>query len=418
MKGFLDTVDKVHPAVNIAMLAGHGDFRRALAGDSGRPLTAEEKGQMKSFAAKALTDGAFGISSGLEYVPGRFADVDELASVSAGIVAFGGIHASHIRNEGPMLLESIDELVAVAKQSGARIEISHLKSCGPDNWGKVAKVLEVFDTENVKGIDISSDFYPYLASSTGLSIVLPDWVLEQGRQAAIEILLPYKRIFESGQKSLADLESDTAKKACTESNARTLVQGGWDKIVITSIKNPEDKWMEGLNVEEVSLKLELPAAETAMGILARNNIDVGIARHAMSEDDLISVMKHPRSCVVTDGSVSIPSKGKIHPRSIGTYPRLFGRYVKELGVLSVEEAVRKCTSLPASKIGLKDRGILSEDKMADIIIFDPDTIAEKSTYQDPWQYPVGIFALFVNGSPVIWEGNVTGKRPGKALRRS
>lgn len=454
LDGYLETIEKIRPAVNIAMLTGHGDLRRQIVGDSGRPLTCEEKEQMRSLAERAMSQGAFGISSGLEYVPGRFADIDELAYASLGVVPFNGIHASHIRNEGPMLLESIKEIEAVTEKSNVRFEVSHLKACGPENWGKVRQVLDMFGTAKARGLNISCDFYPYLASSTGLSIVLPDWVLQNGKNAALALLEPYgsmpgfardiagtgRNVEGSGRKvpepgsevpgsgnevpvfngTVVENKiafSERAKQACAEADTRTLVQGGWDKIVITSVTNPDDKWMEGLNVQNISCKLESPPSETAMGILVRNHMNVGIVRHAMSEDDLIAVMQYPHSCVVTDGSVSIPAKGKIHPRSIGTYPRLLGRYVRELGILPMEEAVRKCTSLPARKLGLHGRGLLAEGYTADLAIFDPDKIADKSTYQDPWQYPVGIFAVFVNGQPVIWEGEVTGNRPGQALRR-
>lgn len=440
LDGYFETIEKTMPAVNIAMLTGHGDLRRQIVGDSGRPLTSDEKQQMRSLAQRAMSQGAFGISSGLEYVPGRFADIDELAHASLGVVPFNGIHASHIRNEGPMLIESIEEIEAVTEKSSVRFEVSHLKACGPENWGKVRQVLEMFGAAKARGLNISCDFYPYLASSTGLSIVLPDWALQDGKHAALALLEPYgsmpgfardtartgrdasesggelpkpKANFVEGQIAF----SERAKQACAEADTRTLVQGGWDKIVITSVTNPGDKWMEGMNVQDISWKLESSPSETAMVILVRNHMNVGIVRHAMSEDDLIAVMQYPDSCVVTDGSVSIPAKGKIHPRSIGTYPRLLGRYVRELGILPMEEAVRKCTSLPASKLGLHGRGVLAEGYMADLVIFDPDKIADKSTYQEPWQYPVGIFAVFVNGEPVIWEGEITGNRPGQALRR-
>ncbi len=447
LDGYLETIEKTRPAVNVAMLIGHGDLRRQIVGNSGRRLTCEEKEQMRSLAEKAMLQGAFGISNGLEYVPGRFADIDELAHASLGIVPFNGIHASHIRNEGPMLIESIEEIQAVTEKSNVRFEVSHLKACGPENWGKVSQVLKMFDAAKARGLNISCDFYPYLASSTGLSIVLPDWVLQDGKDAAMTLLEPYGSIPGFGgdiartnrdvpepaskvPESRSELPkpkqnaaegriafSERAKQACAESDTRTLVQGGWDKIVITSVENPDDKWMEGLNVQDISRKLESSPPGTAMGILVRNHMNVGIARHAMSEDDLVAVMQYPDSCVVTDGSVSIPAKGKLHPRSIGTYPRLLGRYVRELDILPMEEAIRKCTSLPASKIGLHGRGVLAEGYMADIVIFDPAKITEKSTYQDPWQYPVGIFAVFVNGQPVIWEGEITGNRPGQALRR-
>jgi len=400
--GFLRAVEQVKPAVNLAMLFGHGDVRVQVLGNSGRKPTPEEKHKMLEISRGQMQAGAFGVSSGLEYVPGRFADVDELATVSIPVAEANGIHSMHMRNEGPALFEAVQEAMEVAEKTGVRFEISHLKAVGEDNWGKLPKVLEMLDEANARGIDISADVYPYLASSTELAIVLPDWVLGEGKAAAVDLLLE---------------GSPVRERIAAESHARTEKQGGWDKIVVTSVENPADKWMEGLNMDEIARKSGKPPQEEALDILASNKMSVSIIRHSMSEDDLTAAMKHPRVCFVTDGHVATEARGNIHPRSIGTYPRVLGRYVREKQVLTMEEAIRKMTSLPASKMHIRDRGVLKAGLAADVVIFHSDTVIDNSTYQKPWQFPSGIFGVFVNGWPVIWEGECTGLRPGKVLRK-
>ena len=396
---YLSTIDSIQPAVNIGMLTGHGDLRRIVSNETGAALDSNQKARLNSLAQESILQGAFGVSSGLEYVPGRFASLDELIELSKGAARFNGIHASHIRNEGPNLIESVEEIVEVTQSSKVRFEVSHLKACGPRNWGKVSKVLEILDAVQTRGLDISCDFYPYLASSTGLSIVLPDWTLQEGNKAALALLSGSKR-----------------SQIASQSDERTIEQGGWDKVVTTSVSARTDDWMEGLDIMTISGTLHLSPPETAIEILIRNQLDVGIARHAMSEEDLVAVMKYPSSTVVTDGSISIPDKGKLHPRSIGTFPRMLGTYVREMHVLSMEEAIRKSTSLPAKKVGIGNRGIVREGYAADLVVFDPSEIRDVSTYQDPWRYPRGIEWVFVNGTPVIEKTVVTGNRPGIALR--
>lgn len=396
---FLNAIDAIQPAVNLGMLVGHGDLRRTVSPETSLPLDCAQRAHLNLLTKEAILQGAFGVSSGLEYVPGRFASQDELIELSKGAARFDGIHSSHIRNEGPNLLESIGEVVRIAEDSKVRFEVSHLKACGPRNWGKVSKALEMLDAARTRGFDISCDFYPYLASSTGLSIVLPDWALENGKTAALGLLSSQKR-----------------SQIAAQSDERTIEQGGWDKVVITSVSTETDAWMQGMNVSAIAERLHLSPSYAAIEILVRNQMDVGIARHAMSERDLIAVMKYPSSTVITDGNVSVPEKGNLHPRSIGTFPRLLGTYVREMKVLSMEEAIRKSTSLPARKIGISNRGVIKKGYMADLVIFDPLKIKDMSTYEEPWQYPRGIEWVFVNGVPVIKEEIVTGNRPGTALR--
>lgn len=399
MRGYLAAVDEVGPAVNVAALFGHGDIRRRIAGDSGRPLSAGELEQAAAMARAYMAEGAFGVSSGLEYVPGRFANVEELAAVSRPVAAAGGIHASHIRNEGPELLEAIEECVAVSQRSGVRFEVAHIKACGPQNWGKVEEALAMLDRAGQGGPEMTADFYPYLASSTELAIVLPDWALEQGKRAALETFK------DPGSREKAELES----------HHRTELQGGWDKVVITGVRKAENKWMEGRNMAEIAARMVKEPPVAALDILVDEAMQVRIARFAMSEDDLVTVLRHPKTCVVTDGNNAVPEEGKPHPRSVGTFPRVLGHYAREKGVISMEEAVRKMTSLPASRLGIRERGLLAPGYWADLVIFDRDTIIDRATYEDPWQYPAGIFGVFVNGQPAVWEGELTGRRPGKAL---
>lgn len=404
VRGYLAAVNEVGPAVNVAAMFGHGDIRRRILGDDGRPMTEAEKQQAAEMARVCMTEGAFGVSSGLEYVPGRFADASELAAVSRPVAAAGGIHASHIRNEGPELIRAIGETIAVTEMSGVRFEVSHIKACGPENWGKVKQALRMLDEQSAatggrKGHEMTADFYPYLASSTELAIVLPDWVLEKGKKAGVVLLR----------------DPGIRKKAEAESHERTERQGGWDKVVITGVATTRNKWMEGKNVAEIAAAAGKEPVVAALDLLLEEEMRVRIARFAIGEDDLVAVIRHPNTCVVTDGNNTVPEEGKPHPRSVGTFPRVLGHYAREQGVIPMQEAVRKMTSLPAKRLGIPDRGLIAPGYWADLVVFDQDRIIDRATYDNPWQYPEGIFAVFVNGVPAVWEGEVTGARPGGAL---
>lgn len=404
LSGYLATVMLANPAANVAALFGHGDVRiRVLDGEEdGKPLDRERLDKAAALARKYMEEGAFGMSSGLEYVPGRFADAAELAALARPVAEFGGFHASHIRNEGPMLLESVQEIIDIARLSGVRSEVSHLKAVGPANWGKVKEALAMMDGEEARGLTVAADFYPYLASSTELPIVLPDWVLERGKPAGLGVLG----------------NPETRRKAVAESDARTEVQGGWSRVVITGVQRAENKWMEGKDVAAIAAKMGKPPAEAAVDILIAEEMRVRMARFAIDESDLIYIMKHPSTCVITDGWNAVPERGKIHPRSVGAFPRLLGHYARDMGVMPMEEAVRKMTSLPAGRLGLRDRGVIAPGFWADLVIFDPDRVIDRATYDNPWQYPEGIHGVFVNGEAVVWEGHSTGKRPGMALVRT
>lgn len=404
MGSYLDTVNLGKPAANVAALFGHGDVRRQVLGDQedGKPLDEERRREAAAIARKYMEEGAFGVSSGLEYVPGRCADVQELAAVARPVAEFGGFHASHIRNEGPRLIESIEEIIRVAQVSRVRSEVSHLKAVGPANWGKVKDALALMDEAKERGLVVTADFYPYLASSTGLSIVLPDWVLERGNVHGLHILK----------------NPELKTRAVRESDERTEVQGGWGRVVITGVKKPENKWMEGLDLASIAAKMGTPPAQAAVEILISEEMGVQIARFAMDEGDLVYIMRHPETCVVTDGWNGVPEKGKTHPRSVGTFPRVIGHYARDRGVISMEEAIRKSTSLPAKRLGLRDRGTLAPGYWADLVVFDPEVLIDRATYDNPWQYPEGIESVYVNGVAVIFEGELTGERPGMALRRS
>lgn len=404
LKGYLDTVSLGRPAVNVAALFGHGDVRSQVLGDDedGKPLNEERRRKAASYARRYMEEGAFGMSSGLEYVPGRCADAQELAALARSVAEFGGFHASHIRNEGPDLLQSIREIILVAELSGVRSEVSHLKAVGPANWGKVKDALALMDEANERGLQVTADFYPYLASSTGLSIVLPDWVLERGNVHGLAILK----------------DPELRPKAVAESHDRTEIQGGWQRVVITGVQKTENKWMEGVDVASIAAKLGRHPAEAAVDILISEEMRVRIARFAMDEDDLIYIMRHPHTCVVTDGWNGVPEKGKTHPRSVGTFPRVLGHYARDRGAISVEEAIRKMTSLPARRLGISDRGVIAPGYRADLIVFDLDRIIDRATYDNPWQYPEGIESVYVNGTAVMSEGELTGERPGMALRKS
>ena len=314
----------------------------------------EERRRKAASMLAGMEEGASACSADLNTCPGG-APTPRFRCPGQIVAEFGGFHASHIRNEGPDLLQSIREIILVAELSGVRSEVSHLKAVGPANWGKVKDALALMDEANERGLQVTADFYPYLASSTGLSIVLPDWVLERGNVHGLAILK----------------DPELRPKAVAESHDRTEIQGGWQRVVITGVQKTENKWMEGVDVASIAAKLGRHPAEAAVDILISEEMRVRIARFAMDEDDLIYIMRHPHTCVVTDGWNGVPEKGKTHPRSVGTFPRVLGHYARDRGAISVEEAIRKMTSLPARRLGISDRGVIAPGYRADLIVFDP-----------------------------------------------
>ena len=363
---YFDVLDRQGIAVNTAYHVPHGIVRMYVMGMESREPAAQEMEQMKDLVRQGMMDGAIGISTGLIYPPGSFSKTDELVELARVAGEFGGLYATHIRDEGDHLPEAMAEAIEIGERAGVAVQIAHHKAVGRRNWGRVSESIKLIEEARERGVDITADQYPYTASSTILGVII-------------------------AEEGLGD-PSD---------------------ILIASTKY--DHSLEGKTLEEVIAQSGKDAEEAAYDLMASEEGAVTVVAFGMSDDDVKTVMRHPTTFIGSDG-IELET-GKPHPRVYGTFPRVLGKYVREENVLSLEEAISKMTSLPAKKIGLKDRGLIAEGMFADIAVFDPKTIRDKATYQDPHQYPEGIHHVLVNGEFAVRDGKQTANRPGKVLRK-
>jgi len=406
---YLDRLENQGIALNAAQLIGHGTIRTAVMRYENRPPTPEELTRMKELVAQAMEDGAFGMSTGLFYLPGCFADTEEVIALCKIVAKYGGIYTSHIRGEGDPLIEAVAEAIEIGEKANIPVEISHHKACGIENWGKVKKTLRMMQEARSRDMDVTCDVYPYTACGTDLVSMIPNWAHEGGigkLRERLNDLRIRERIKKEMLKGLSGWES-------------SVKQSGWRKIRVIGWK--EHKEFEGKTIAEIAeLKGVDPFDLTFNLIMKKENPE--LIELAMREEDVCTVINHPLSMVGSDGWALAPhgvlGESKTHPRSYGTYPRILGKYVREEEVLSIEDAIRKMTSLPAQKLGLRDRGILRKEMWADVVVFDPSRVVDEATYEDPHRYPEGIDYVLVNGNMVVDKGKHTGTLPGKVLRLS
>ncbi|MEE8604752.1 MAG: amidohydrolase family protein, partial [Candidatus Aminicenantaceae bacterium] len=389
-------------AVNHATLIGQGTVRGYVMGDGQREPTAEEMDQMKKLVAEAMEQGAFGLSTGLEYTPSGFAETQELIELCKIVANYGGFYATHIRSEDKAVLEAVGEAIHIAETADLPLQIAHFKAVGKTNWWKLPKMIDLVERAAERGLNVTADRYPYIAYSTGLTILYPQWALDGGLEQLI-IRLKDDKIRQS-------MKADTLEK----------VRGyGWDKIVISNLHKKHNQWLIGKSIREAAAEKKADPYEFMCDLITEEESDVSHIGFGMNEETTEMVLKHPLVMLGSDGSSLAPygplSEGKPHPRNYGTFPRFLGYYVRERNLLSLPEAIKKVTSKPAAKLGLKDRGSLKQGNFADIVIFDPITIADTATFIEPHQYPVGIDYVLVNGTTIIDHGRHTEKLPGKVL---
>ena len=393
----------IQPAVNVASMVGLGTVRDVVIGGDDRPATHEEILRMRELVDIALRDGACGASTGLEYTPGAFASREELIEVCRPLAARRLPYATHMRNEDDRLLEAIDEAIAVAHGAGCPLEISHLKAEGPRNWPKQATAFARIDAGRSAGTDITFDCYPYVAFQTGLTNLFPVWSRDGSDAAFLQ--------------RLAD--SSTAPRIRTESLAKVELIGGWDNVMISNVSNPADKDAEGARLGAYAAQHGMDPYAMAVALLQRNHANVGMVGFAMSEENVDRIYAHPLSMVCSDGgafAVDGPARvGHPHPRGLGTFPRVLARYVRERKVLTLAQAIHKMTGAPAARIRLHDRGRIGVGAAADVVVFDPATVRDTATYADPFQYPVGISAVIVNGAVALRDGQRGATRTGRPL---
>jgi len=406
---YLDKLERQGISLNVAQLVGHGTIRIAVMGHENRPPTREELNKMKELVAQAMEDGAFGMSTGLYYLPGGFADTAEVIELCKVVTKYGGIYTSHIRGEGDPLIEAVTETIEIGEKANIPVQISHHKACGIENWGNVKKTLRMMEEARSRGLDITCDVYPYTACGADLISMIPNWAHEGGVNKLRERLRDSKireRVKKEMSEGLPGWES-------------SVKQSGWGRIKVIGWK--EHKEFEGKTLAEIADLEGVDAFNLTFDLIMKKE-SPELVDLAMTEKDVCTVIKHPLSMVGSDGWALAPygvlGESKTHPRSYGTFPRILRKYVREDKVLTIENAIRKMTSLPAQKLGLRDRGTLREGMWADVVVFDPKRIADVATYENPHRYPEGIEHVLVNGEIVVDGGEHTGALPGKVLRFS
>jgi N-acyl-D-amino-acid deacylase len=405
--GFFQALERTPPAVNAACMVGQGTVRGTVVGNEDRPATEEEVARMKALVGQALDQGAVGLSSGLEYTPSGFATREELVELARVLTGTGYPYASHMRNEDDALLAAVEEALHVGRLAGVPVQISHLKAQGERNWWKAEVVLDLLEEVRESGVDAHFDRYPYVAYSTGLSNLFPNWAKSGGNAAFLERL------------------ADPRQRPALEAYAREKVAqlGSWNSVQITSTRTEGNAWVRGKRLGEAAREAgEEPFAMASR--LLREEGSVGMIGFGMSEGNTAKILSHPLGMICSDGSVYAPTgplaEGTPHPRNFGTFPRVLGHYVRDEGVMPLETAIHKMTGLPARKIQLADRGILRPGAFADLVAFDPSTVRDAATFEEPRQYPVGIDLVVVNGVVAVREGTMTGDlagRPGRGRGR-
>jgi N-acyl-D-amino-acid deacylase len=404
LKPFLDKLEALPKSVNFGSFIGQGTVRATVIGNANRNPTAEELEKMRGLVEQGMKDGAFGLSSGLFYVPGTFTPTDEVIELARVAGRFGGIYISHMRDEAAGILDSVKETIAIGERGGLPTQVTHHKIIGPANWGKSVDTLRLIDEARARGVDATIDQYPYTASSTSIqAALLPAWAQEGGRAETL------KRLKDPTVR--AKIKAETIRIIKNE-------RGGGDPKNIVIAGCDWDKTLAGKNLAEVVRMRGMEptienAAEAALWIVESGGCS-GIF-HAINEADLERILKHPATMIGSDGEIPIFGQEHPHPRSYGTFSRVLAVYVRERHTLALEDAVRKMSSFPAQRLGLLDRGTLRPGMKADIVVFDPNRVRDAATFVRPHQYAEGTSAVIVNGQVVFERGAMTAARPGKVL---
>lgn len=398
------TIEQTRIAVNFATLVGHNTIRRAVMGTDRRAPTATELARMQALIDKAMKDGAVGFSTGLQYVPGTYADQAEIIALAKSSAASGGLYATHMRNEGTALEAAVKEALDVGEAASCPVEISHLKVDAPSRWGASARALEMIDAARTRGMRVNADVYLYDAASSTLGIRFPSWALEGGQDAINQRL------------------DDAATWMRIKEEMKTLIrERGIENYRFARIASYRgDPSLNGLSIPDAARKIvgadDLEAQLEMMRRMLRAG-GASMVYQFMAEDDIGRILRHPMVSIASDSGLNVMGEGVPHPRGYGNAARALARYVRERKVISLEEAVRKMTSLPAGHFGFRDRGRLTVGAAADVVIFDAARITDRASYEQPHQYPEGITVVLVNGAVVLQNGTRTDARPGHVLRR-
>jgi N-acyl-D-amino-acid deacylase len=410
--------ERARPAINLGTFVGEGGLREYVVGKDNRPATPAELDQMRQLVRQAMEQGAFGLSTALQYVPDTYASTDEIIELAKVAHSYGGVYFTHQRSEGDQIFESLDEVFTIAERAQIPVNIWHLKTAYPENWGKMPEVLRRIEAARARGLDVGASVYPYPRASNGLVACLPSWIAEGGREKMAQ------RLRDPVQRERAKKEMD---EPSTTWQNQWRGSGGGKGVLLIQVLNPDLRQYQGMTLEEIGQKMGKDPRDAVMDLLLADQGETPFSQgesqvviSIMDETDVRAANSNPlvtygsdSPAQAEDGPLSIT---KAHPRAFGTFPRILAQYVREEHTMRLEEAVRKMTSLAASRVGIQDRGILRPGMMADITLFDPATIKDVATYDDPMHNSVGVKDVFVNGRPVVRDGKVTEERPGRALR--
>ena len=404
---YLEALERAHPCVNIVHFVGHGPIRYAAMGAQRREPSAAELENMKSLLAEAMGAGAFGLSSGLVYAPSAFAKTDELIALCASMSGRGGQYFTHMRGEADTLHESILEAIEISEQAGVSLQIAHIKASGRENWPLFDRALELIAAARQRGVGASADVYPYAASSTFMTALVPEWAHDGGITKLLQrICDPVIR---------ARIIAENSRPGDRWGTTRESI--GWDEIMIATCPSPE---AEGLSLADLAARRRKPAADAMLDLLVEHEGAVSMVMFTQAEHNVQKALKQPYVMIGSD-SLGLsggpgPHTGRPHPRMYGTFPRVLGKYAREAGLFTHEAAVAKMTGMPAAKLALRSRGLVRQGYFADLALFDPETVCDRATFEDPHRHPGGIPYVIVNGSVVVDGEKFNTTSAGRILR--
>src|SRR5436190_4912891 len=400
------------PAINVGTFVGAGGIRNYVIGKDDRPATADELERMKQLVAEAMQQGALGLSTSLQYVPDRFASTDEIVELAKVAARYGGVYFTHQRSESARIFESLDEVFAIAERANIPAEIWHLKTAYKANFGRMPEVLRRIEAARARGLDVTANQYPYTRASNGLDSCLPLWAREGGLEKTVARLTdPATR--ERIKKDMDDPNATTWENQWYGAN-------GGDGVMVSTVLDPALRKYEGMTLTAIGKAMGKDPRDAVIELVIADRGETSVVTAIMDERDVRTALAHPLVGIGTDSGAKAEdgklSESKSHPRAWGSFPRILGRYVRDEHLLTLEEAIRKMTSKAAARVQLKDRGVLRPGLVADITVFDPATIRDVSTFDDPTHYALGVKHVFVNGRRVVSDGRITSERPGRPLR--
>ncbi|HEX7719053.1 MAG TPA: D-aminoacylase, partial [Woeseiaceae bacterium] len=407
---YLEFLENKGVSVNVASFIGATTVRENVIGFDDRAPTPSELQEMQALVREAMEEGALGVGSSLIYAPAFYAQTDELIALARAAAEYDGMYISHMRSEGNQLLEAVDELLTIAREANIRAEIYHLKAAGRDNWPKLGQVFEKVEAARAEGLAITADIYPYTAGATGLDAAMPPWVQAGGLAAWIGRL----KDPETRAKVIEEMQTPS------DEWENLYLAAGADKMILVGFKNPDLKVLTGETLADVAEARGKTPEETAIDLVIEDNSRVGTVYFLMSEENVREKIKRDWVSVGSDADALAPEgvflESNPHPRAYGTFARFLGKYVRDEGLMSLAEGIRRLTSLPAGNLRIADRGALKRGNYADVVVFDPDTIQDHATFEKPHAYSTGVMHVFVNGTQVLKDGEHTGETPGKVVR--